>query len=111
MTKATPRIVYVPGLMPKPPAGKHRGALQNSLAAGLRMVGADTSPAEALELYAWNFGFYGEDRPWQLDMASVADPRAVPSMDTSGAEPSSRLNSSGSGSVIRATGPSVCPTQ
>lgn len=78
MTKATPRIVYVPGLMPKPPAAKHRGALQNSLAAGLRLVGADTSPAEALELYAWNFGFYGEDRPWQLDMASVAALLASP---------------------------------
>lgn len=71
MDTALPRIVYVPGLMPKPPAGIHRDALARSLAAGLGLIGADRAPAEALELYSWTGKFYGEDRDFALDRASV----------------------------------------
>ncbi len=80
MTSAPPRIVYVPGLMPKPPADIHRDALARSLAAGLDLIGADRAPAEAFELYSWTGEFYGEDRDFGLDRASVdtllADPAA-----------------------------------
>ena len=80
MGTPTPRIIYVPGLMPKPPADVHRDALVASLVAGLDLIGADTAPAEAFELYSWTGAFYGRDRDYELDRASVdallADPLA-----------------------------------
>lgn len=61
----------MPGLMPKPPADIHRNALAAALAAGLDLIGADPAPAEAFELYSWTGKFYGEDRDYELDRASV----------------------------------------
>lgn len=69
---ADPLLIYVPGLMPKPAAAVHRDALARSLAAGLEAIGAPPNPArEAFTIYAWTHDFYGEDRDFTLDAASV----------------------------------------
>lgn len=69
---ADPLLIYVPGLMPKPPATVHRDALARSLAAGLEAIGADGAPAqEAFTIHAWTHAFYGVDRDFALDAASV----------------------------------------
>ena len=67
-----PLLLYVPGLMPKPAPTVHRDALARSLAAGLEAIGADGAPArEAFTIYAWTQDFYGRDRDFALDAASV----------------------------------------
>ncbi len=72
MSTIDPLLLYVPGLMPKPAASVHRDALARSLAAGLAGIGADTAPArEAFAIYAWTHAFYGTDRDFALDSASV----------------------------------------
>ncbi|MEO1246607.1 MAG: hypothetical protein AAFX56_13090 [Pseudomonadota bacterium] len=72
MGSKTPLILYVPGLMPKPPEAVHRKALSDSLAAGIRAGGVELAgPAEALEVYAWTERFYGQSRDFTLDAASV----------------------------------------
>ncbi len=72
MSAARPFILYVPGLMPKPPADVHERALSDSLRAGLRQIGAGTEPADdGFALYAWTYGFYGQHRDFDLDRAAV----------------------------------------
>lgn len=66
-----PIIVYVPGLMPKPPAELHERALAASLAAGLAQIGQDPALAERFMLYSWTYDFYGEHRDFELDRASI----------------------------------------
>ncbi len=68
----SPLVLYVPGLMPKPPANVHERALAGSLAAGLESIGADVQPAtEGFSLYDWTWEFYREHRDFALDAASV----------------------------------------
>ena len=58
--------------MPKPPADIHERALRDSLAAGLREIGASTEPADTgFALYSWTYDFYLEHRDFVLDDASV----------------------------------------
>ncbi len=64
-------ILYVPGLMPKPPADVHHDALKRSLEAGLASIGYPLDAADAFELYAWTFDFYEEHRDFALDSDSV----------------------------------------
>jgi len=67
-----PLILYVPGLMPKPPERVHRKALKDSLAAGIRAAGENEPdlPA-AFEVYAWTEDFYGTTRDFSIDASSV----------------------------------------
>ncbi len=67
-----PLVLYVPGLMPKPPAEVHERALAASLAAGLEQIECEPRAAtEGFALYAWTRAFYGEDRDFELDAASI----------------------------------------
>ncbi len=72
MKAGAPLILYVPGLMPKPPERVHRKALEDSLAAGIRAVGESVPdlPA-AFEVYAWTEDFYGTTRDFSIDAKSV----------------------------------------
>ena len=72
MSHGAPLILYVPGLMPKPPESVHRKALKDSLAAGIRAAG-ETVPdlAAAFEVYAWTEDFYGTTRDFSIDARSV----------------------------------------
>ncbi len=79
MADPAPYILYVPGLMPKPPATTHQRALAASLAAGLAAAEQPrTAATEGFDLYAWTQRFYGEDRDYALDAESVAALLAAP---------------------------------
>jgi surfactin synthase thioesterase subunit len=75
---AKPLILYVPGLLPKPPADVHREALKRCLVAGIRKV--DTVAADEIEtgdhsfdIVAWTFDFYGEHRDYAIDANAIDD--------------------------------------
>lgn len=67
-----PRIIYVTGMKPKPPAEVHRGALLSALRVGLsrhRPAWAaylDAEPAR-FTLVSWTHAFYGSHRDFALD--------------------------------------------
>ena len=74
--KPAPKIIYVPGLLPKPPAEIHHDALFRCLKTGVERI--DPQIAEQLEAtpgsfenISWTFDFYGEHRDFGLDAASV----------------------------------------
>ncbi len=73
-----PLILYVPGLLPKPPADLHRDALKRCLVSGVR-IGDATVAAEieasdhAFDLIAWTYDFYGEHRDYAIDATAVDD--------------------------------------
>ncbi|MDJ0939687.1 MAG: hypothetical protein QNJ00_07970 [Woeseiaceae bacterium] len=74
----SPLILYVPGLLPKPPADQHRDALGRSLIDGVRK--ADASVAEqiasdehAFDIVAWTYDFYRTHRDYELDRAAIED--------------------------------------
>ena len=70
-----PRIIYVPGLKPKPPATEHREQLQRCLVEGLKRVDPEVAEEllhdEAFELVSWTFDFYGEHRDIGLDIDDI----------------------------------------
>lgn len=73
-----PLLLYVPGLLPKPDAETHRDALLRCLLAGIRRT--DTEVAEEIgrhpecfDIVSWTYNFYGEQRDFALDAASVTD--------------------------------------
>jgi hypothetical protein len=67
-----PLILYVPGLMPKPPDAVHRQALAASLAAGLDAIDMPPDAAgEGFDVYSWTYGFYRQHRDYALDEASI----------------------------------------
>ncbi|MGI9272546.1 MAG: alpha/beta hydrolase [Woeseiaceae bacterium] len=73
---ATPLILYVPGLLPKPEKKAHRKALLRCLLAGIERVDksiADDIAAEptTFEIVSWTYDFYGEHRDIALDAASI----------------------------------------
>ena len=79
----TPLILYVPGLLPKPEADRHRQALRRCLLEGVRRQ--DAAVAEQIEasersfdLVAWTYDFYREHRDYGLDAASIDDLLAKP---------------------------------
>ena len=75
MTGST-RIIFVPGMKPKPPARVHRQVLARCMRAGLER--ADSAAAQALRdgarclsLAAWNHVFYRKHRNIELDRQSI----------------------------------------
>jgi len=73
---ASPQIIYVPGLLPKPPEDVHHDALFRCLAAGIRRLDpgiADEIVAtpNGFQITSWTYDFYGEHRDFALDKASV----------------------------------------
>jgi len=74
--KASPLIIYVPGLLPKPDPVTHRDALLRCLLTGLRRIDADLatqleSHEDGFEIISWTYDFYGEHRDFALDAISV----------------------------------------
>ena len=70
------RIVFVPGMKPKPPAHVHRHELLRVLIAGIRRVDpalADqmVRQEEIFELIPWNHQFYGTYRDIGLDLPGI----------------------------------------
>jgi hypothetical protein len=70
-----PVILYIPGLKPKPEASIHQAQLLRCLTAGLRRVDAEICneviAADAFQLIAWTYDFYGEHRDIGLDQADI----------------------------------------
>ena len=71
-----PLIIYIPGLLPKPPADEHRDALFRCLTSGLRRV--DAPVADAIEanrgnfdIVSWTYDFYSSHRDMDLDRAAI----------------------------------------
>lgn len=71
-----PLILYVPGLLPKPPAEQHREQLHRCLIASLRRL--DEPVADALnahpasfDLISWTFDFYHEHRDVAADIPDI----------------------------------------
>ncbi len=74
---AKPLILYVPGLKSKPPPGVHVDELWKCLVEGVRRVNADTArdmqeSADAFDIAAWNYDFYGEYRDIALDRPGIS---------------------------------------
>lgn len=70
------RVIYVPGMKPKPAPEVHRRELLRALDFGLRAVrpeAADLLAAheDRFELIAWTYSFYGEHRDIALDMPGI----------------------------------------
>lgn len=73
---ASPLIVFVPGLLPKPTAKDHRDALLRCLLAGLRRFDAPIADAlqaspDSFDIAAWTFDFYGVHRDIDLDSEAI----------------------------------------
>ena len=70
-----PLIVYIPGLMPKPEAGRHREQLLRCLLAGIArldpLVATQIGERDAFRLVSWNYDFYGRYRDISLDLADI----------------------------------------
>jgi len=73
---AHPIIIYIPGLLPKPPPDEHRDALKRCLTSGLRRV--DAPVADAIEasrgnfdIVSWTYDFYSSHRDMDLDRAAI----------------------------------------
>ena len=72
----TPRIVFVPGMKPKPPAEVHRKALWRCLLAGVGKadpeVAAELADApQVLERASWTWAFYGRYRDINIDLPGI----------------------------------------
>ena len=70
------RIVFVPGLSPKPPAVIYRAQLLRVLVAALervrpRAASVLASPPDAFVLVAWTHLFYSKDRDVSLDLDGI----------------------------------------
>lgn len=72
---ASPLIIYVPGLKPKPESALHREQLLRCLLAGMRRVDVDAAneleSSDAFDLISWTYDFYGEHRDISLDLADI----------------------------------------
>ena len=71
-----PLILYIPGLLPKPPADVHRDALARCLLAGVRKADAAVADAiaaddHAFDIVAWTYDFYGGYRDFEIDADAV----------------------------------------
>ncbi len=70
-----PLIVYIPGLKPKPEAGRHIEQLLRCLLTGVQRldgpVAADLANGDTFQLVSWTYDFYGEHRDIDLDLADI----------------------------------------
>jgi hypothetical protein len=71
-----PLVLFVPGLLPKPPAAVHREAMRRCLVEGVRRV--DPAVADRIrasehgfDLVAWTWEFYHEHRDIALDAPAI----------------------------------------
>ena len=77
------RIVFVPGLKPKPETELHRDGLLRCLLAGLRRVDAraaalvEASP-NSFVVYPWTYAVYGTYRDFELDRPGIERLLAAP---------------------------------
>ncbi len=72
----TPLLLYVPGLLPKPPANLHRDALKRCLVEGVRRVDAVTAERiraseSGFDIVAWTYEFYAAHRDPARDLAAI----------------------------------------
>jgi hypothetical protein len=72
----SPRIIFVPGLNPKPPPEAYRPQLLRVLFAGLERASLDAAAwleghADAFRLVAWTYLFYGAHRDITVDMPGI----------------------------------------
>ena len=84
---AHPLVIYIPGLLPKPPPLQHRDALYRCVLAGLRRI--DAPVADAIEatpggfdIVSWTYDFYGTHRDIDLDRAAIEAVTAQPGVST-----------------------------
>ncbi len=73
---AHPLILYIPGLLPKPPPEVHREALLRCLLTGVRRVDAKVADAientvGAFDVVSWTYDFYRTHRDYATDATSV----------------------------------------
>jgi hypothetical protein len=73
---AHPLVIYIPGLLPKPEAEKHREALLRCLLAGLRRVDAPVADAieathGSFDIVSWTYDFYRKHRDIDIDSAAI----------------------------------------
>jgi len=76
MTTTARRIIFVPGMKPKPPPEIHIHELCRCLAAGLAWVRPDaarlfTAESSCLTLVPWTYRFYGSSRDVALDRPGI----------------------------------------
>ena len=77
------RLIFVPGMKPKPPPAVHRHALWDALRFGLERVDPALSEALSLRmdcfwLVSWTYLFYGVHRDFELDRAGIEALQANP---------------------------------
>jgi hypothetical protein len=69
------RIIFMPGIRPKPPPQEHAAQLRRSLHAGMLRVGASAAEAEsasnALSVVGWSHPFYKEHGDVKADMPGI----------------------------------------
>ena len=73
---ARKRIIFVPGMKPKPPADAHRSELWRVLLAGIERLDESLAAAlrqqpEIFELVSWTYAFYGRYRDIALDLPGI----------------------------------------
>ncbi|MDG2376151.1 MAG: hypothetical protein P8M18_07355 [Woeseiaceae bacterium] len=70
-----PRIIYIPGLKPKPELPHHRTQLLRCLVEGVRRINPRIADAiaepEAFHVVSWTYDFYDEHRDIALDIADI----------------------------------------
>ena len=71
-----PRIIFVPGMKPKPPPKIHRRALWDALLTGIEgvdpsLAGALSGHLECFWLVSWTYLFYAEHRDFELDRPGI----------------------------------------
>ena len=70
------RIIFVPGMKPKPPPDVHRRELMRCLSAGLARARPESAQllgeaSSSLTLISWTYRFYGEYRDIALDLPGI----------------------------------------
>ena len=75
MPQQSSKIIFVPGIRPKPPADQHKAELQRCLKAGLIRLEVAESEAEtmaaALDVVGWSWHFYGIHKDIETDRAGI----------------------------------------
>lgn len=77
------RIIYVPGMKPKPAPDVHRRELLRALEFGLRAARPEAADRlredeACFDLIAWTYAFYGSHRDIELDMPGIEALYAAP---------------------------------
>jgi len=76
MSKRSPLIIFIPGLLPKPEPEVHREALLRCLLAGVQRVdeeiaGAIQANDNTFEIVSWTYDFYRVHRDIAIDTAAI----------------------------------------